>query len=37
MSTAVTFAALTESWAAVRNLLSRHHGLPGNGHHGHAL
>jgi hypothetical protein len=38
MSTAVTFAALTEFWSAITaTSQSRHHGRPGDGYHGHAL
>ena len=38
MSTAVTFAALTESGRrSPQPAQSRHHGLPGDGYHGHAL
>ncbi len=43
MSTAVAFAALTESWVLCTGRRSpqpvqpRHHGLPGDGHHGDAL
>jgi hypothetical protein len=38
MGTAVTFAAVTESWSAITTTSqSRHHGRPGDGYHGHAL
>jgi len=38
MSTAVTFAPLTESWSAVTATCAvAHYGLPGDGYHGYAL